>query len=101
MNEKKYEVISDITTPIDQEVADFIQRIIDSNSTFATLTDTVFIDYDYELENIYIYTRYPQYLTVINHQLFKDLCDAISEYYGFTVYVKKIDSILSIKPKKN
>ena len=47
MNEKKheitYEVISDITSTIDQEIADFIQRIIDQDETLATLTDTFFI----------------------------------------------------------
>lgn len=101
MNEKKYEVISDITSPIDQEIADFIQRIIDNDETLATLTDTFFVSYDYELENISIYTTYPQYLNIINHQLFKDMCDFISEYYGFTVYIKKIESIISIKPKEN
>ena len=58
MNEKKheitYEVISDITSTIDQEIADFIQRIIDQDETLATLTDTFFISYDYEYQNIYI-----------------------------------------------
>lgn len=101
MNEKKYEVISDITSPIDQEIADFIQRIIDNDETLATLTDTFFVSYDYELENVSIYTTYPQYLNIINHQLFKDMCDFISEYYGFTVYIKKIESIISIKLKEN
>ena len=105
MNEKKheitYEVISDITSPIDQEIADFIQRIIDQDETLATLTDTFFISYDYELENVSIYTTYPQYLNIINHQLFKDLCDIINEYYGFSVFVRKVDSIISIKSKKS
>lgn len=101
MNEKKYEVISDITSPIDQEIADFIQRIIDNDETLATLTDTFFVSYDYELENVSIYTTYPQYLNIINHQLFKDMCDFISEYYGFTVYIKKIESIISIKLKES
>ena len=100
MNEKKYEVISDITSPIDQEIADFIQRIIDNDETLASLTDTFFISYDYEYENVYICTTHPQYLTVINHQLFKDLCDIINEYYGFSVFVRKVDSIISINPKK-
>ena len=58
MNEKKheitYEVISDITSPIDQEIADFIQRIIDQDETLASLTDTFFISYDYEYENVSI-----------------------------------------------
>lgn len=58
MANKKYEVISDITTPIDQEVADFIQRIIDQDETLATLTDTFFVSYDYELESVCIYTTY-------------------------------------------
>lgn len=101
MNEKKYEVISDITSPIDQEIADFIQRIIDNDETLATLTDTFFISYDYEYQNVYICTTHPQYLTVINYQLFKDLCDIISEYYGFSVFVKKVDSIINIKSKGN
>lgn len=105
MNEKKheitYEVISDITSPIDQEIADFIQRIIDQDETLATLTDTFFISYDYEYQNIYICTTHPQYLTVINHKLFKDLCDIINEYYGFSVFVRKVDSIISIKSKKS
>lgn len=101
MNEKKYEVISDITSPIDQEIADFVQRIIDQDETLASLTDTFFISYDYEYENVYICTTHPQYLTVINHQLFKDLCDIINEYYGFSVFVRKVDSIISITPKKN
>lgn len=101
MNEKKYEVISDITSPIDQEIADFIQRIIDNDETLATLTDTFFISYDYEYQNVYICTTHPQYLTVINYQLFKDLCDIISEYYGFSVFVKKVDSIINIKSKEN
>ncbi len=101
MNEKKYEVISDITSPIDQEIADFVQHIIDQDETLATLTDTFFISYDYEYENVYICTTHPQYLTVINHQLFKDLCDIINEYYGFSVFVRKVDSIISINPKKN
>lgn len=101
MNENKYEVISDITSPIDQEIADFIQRIINNDETLASLTDTFFISYDYEYENVYICTTHPQYLTVINHQLFKDLCDIINEYYGFSVFVKKIDSIINIKPKEN
>lgn len=101
MNEKKYEVISDITSPIDQEIADFIQRIIDDDETLATLTDTFFISYDYEYQNVYICTTHPQYLTVINYQLFKDLCDIISEYYGFSVFVKKVDSIINIKSKGN
>lgn len=105
MNEKKheitYEVISDITSPIDQEIADFIQRIIDQDETLATLTDTFFISYDYEYQNVYICTTHPQYLTVINYQLFKDLCDIISEYYGFSVFVKKVDSIINIKSKGN
>ncbi len=101
MNEKKYEVISDITSPIDQEIADFIQRIINNDETLATLTDTFFISYDYEYENVYICTTSPQYLTVINHQLFKDLCDIINEYYGFSVFVRKVDSIISINPKEN
>ena len=104
MNEKKheitYEVISDITSPIDQEIADFIQRIIDQDETLATLTDTFFISYDYEYQNIYICTTHPQYLTVINYQLFKDLCDIISEYYGFSVFVKKVDSIINIKSRE-
>lgn len=101
MNEKKYEVISDITSPIDQEIADFVQRIIDQDETLASLTDTFFISYDYEYENVYICTTHPQYLTVINHQLFKDLCDIINEYYGFSVFVRKVDSIISVNPKKN
>ena len=101
MNEKKYEVISDITSPIDQEIADFVQRIIDQDETLASLTDTFFISYDYEYENVYIYTTYPQYLTVINHQLFKDMCDIIDEYYGFSVFVKKVDSIINIKSKES
>lgn len=101
MNEKKYEVISDITSPIDQEITDFIQRVIDKDETLATLTDTFFISYDYEYENVYIYTTYPQYLTVINHQLFKDMCDIIDEYYGFSVFVKKVDSIINIKSKES
>lgn len=101
MNEKKYEVISDITSPIDQEIADFVQRIIDQDETLASLTDTFFISYDYEYENVYICTTHPQYLTVINHQFFKDLCDIINEYYGFSVFVRKVDSIISINPKKN
>ena len=101
MNEKKYEVISDITSPIDQEIADFVQRIIDQDETLASLTDTFFISYDYEYENVYICTTYPQYLTVINNQFFKDLCDIINEYYGFSVFVRKVDSIISINPKKN
>ena len=101
MNEKKYEVISDITSPIDQEIADFVQCIIDQDETLASLTDTFFISYDYEYENVYICTTHPQYLTVINHQLFKDLCDIINEYYGFSVFVRKVDSIISINPKKN
>ena len=101
MNEKKYEVISDITSPIDQEIADFVQRIIDQDETLASLTDTFFISYDYEYENVYICTTHPQYLTVINHQLFKALCDIINEYYGFSVFVRKVDSIISINPKKN
>lgn len=101
MNEKKYEVISDITSPIGSEIADFVQRIIDQDETLATLTDTFFISYDYEYENVYICTTHPQYLTVINHQLFKDLCDIINEYYGFSVFVRKVDSIISINPKKN
>lgn len=101
MNKKKYEVISDITSPIDQEIADFVQRIIDQDETLASLTDTFFISYDYEYENVYICTIHPQYLTVINHQLFKDLCDIINEYYGFSVFVRKVDSIISINPKKN
>lgn len=104
MNEKKheitYEVISDITSPIDQEIADFIQRIIDQDETLATLTDTFFISYDYEYQNVYICTTHPQYLTVINYQLFKDLCDIISEYYGFSVFVKKVDSIINIKSRE-
>nr|DAZ23731.1 MAG TPA: hypothetical protein [Caudoviricetes sp.] len=29
------------------------------------------------------------------------MCDFISEYYGFTVYIKKIESIISIKLKEN
>nr|DAD55863.1 MAG TPA: hypothetical protein [Bacteriophage sp.] len=29
------------------------------------------------------------------------MCDFISEYYGFSVFVKKIDSIITIKPKEN
>ena len=101
MNEKKYEVISDITSPIDSEIADFVQRIIDQDETLATLTDTFFISYDYEYENVYICTTHPQYLTVINHQLFKDLCDIINEYYGFSVFVRKVDSIISIESKKS
>ena len=101
MNKKKYEVISDITSPIDQEITDFIQRVIDKDETLATLTDTFFISYDYEYENVYIYTTYPQYLTVINHQLFKDMCDIIDEYYGFSVFVKKVDSIINIKSKES
>lgn len=101
MNEKKYEVISDITSPIDQEIADFVQRIIDQDETLASLTDTFFISYDYEYENVYICTTHPQYLTAINHQLFKDLCDIINEYYGFSVFVRKVDSIISVNPKKN
>ena len=56
MNKKKYEVISDITFPIDQEITDFVQRIIDQDETLASLTDTFFISYDYEYENVYIYT---------------------------------------------
>ena len=101
MNEKKYEVISDITSPIDQEIADFIQRVIDKDETLATLTDTFFVSYDYELENVSIYTTYPQYLNIINHQLFKDMCDIISEYYGFSVFVRKVDSIISIESKES
>ena len=101
MSNKKYEVIPNITTPIDQEIADFIQRVIDKDETLATLTNTFFISYDYEYENIYICTTYPQYLTVINHQLFKDLCDIISEYYGFSVFVRKVDSIISIESKES
>lgn len=104
MNEKKheitYEVISNITSPVDQEIADFIQRIIDQDETLATLTDTFFISYDYEYQNVYICTTHPQYLTVINYQLFKDLCDIISEYYGFSVFVKKVDSIINIKSRE-
>lgn len=101
MNKNKYGVISDVTSPIDQEISDFIQRIIDQDETLATLTDTFFISYDYELENVCIYTTYPQYLNIINHQLFKDLQDIVDEYYGFTIYVKKIDSVINIKPKEN
>ena len=105
MNEKKheitYEVISDITSPIDQEIADFIQRIIDQDETLATLTDTFFISYDYEYQNVYICTTHPQHLTVINYQLFKDFCDMVNEYYGFSVFVKKIDSVINICPKKS
>ena len=101
MSNKKYEVIPNITTPIDQEIADFIQRVIDKDETLATLTNTFFISYDYEYENVYICTTYPQYLTVINHQLFKDLCDIISEYYGFSVFVRKVDSIISIESKES
>lgn len=101
MNEKKYEVISDITSPIDQEISDFIQRIIAEDETLATLTNTFFISYDYEYGNMYIYTTYPQYLTVINYQLFKDFCDMVNEYYGFSVFVKKIDSVINICPKKS
>ena len=105
MNEKKheitYEVISDITSTIDQEIADFIQRIIDQDETLATLTDTFFISYDYEYQNVYIYTAHAQDLTLINHQLFNDLCDIINDYYEFSVFVRKVDSIISIKSKKS
>ena len=101
MNEKKYEVISDITSPIDYEIADFVKRIIVKDETLASLTDTFFISYDYEYENVYICTTYPQYLTVINHQHFKDLCDIINEYYGFSDFVRKVDSIISIKSKES
>ena len=101
MNEKKYEVISDITSPIDQEITDFVKRIIDQDETLASLTDTFFISYDYEYENVYICTTYPQYLTVINHQLFKDLGNIINEQYGFSVFVRKVDSIISIESKEN
>nr|DAE13377.1 MAG TPA: hypothetical protein [Siphoviridae sp. ctLqe90] len=29
------------------------------------------------------------------------MCDIINEYYGFSVFVRKVDSIISINPKKN
>lgn len=93
---KKYEVVSSNFLPMEKEICDFIQEIVNEDDTLAKITQTFLIKYDYELKNVYLYTTAPQYLEILYPSKFEELENLIFDKYKFSIFVVKVDATISI-----
>lgn len=91
-----YEVVSTNETPIEKEICDFIQTIINEDDMLAKITHAFFIRYDYELKNVYLYTTAPQYLEILYSSQFEELENLIYDKYKFTISIVKVDATISV-----